>query len=125
VAGNKNSIGYVGFNYFDENKDKVNAVTVDGVAPSPETIEDGSYKPLSRPLFLYVNKKAYNENPAVKAFVDFALSDTGLAAVETAKYVKLPAEAYAKIRERVQNGTTGSLFMNAEAGSKVIDVLNK
>lgn len=123
VAGNKNSIGYCGFNYYDENKEQVHAVTVEGIGPSETTIADGTYKPLSRPLFMYVAKKAYESDAAVKAYVDFALSDAGLEGVTTAKYVKLPAEAYEKIRARVAAGTTGTVFMNAQPGSKVLDLL--
>jgi phosphate transport system substrate-binding protein len=123
IAGDKNGIGYVGFNYYDENKDKVKALTIDGVGPARETIESGTYKPLSRPLFLYVSKKAYNEKPQVKAFVDYALTDGGLEAVTAAKYVKLPADAIEAVRKRVQAGTAGSAFMNAAAGAKITDVL--
>ncbi|MGV3618704.1 MAG: PstS family phosphate ABC transporter substrate-binding protein [Fimbriimonas sp.] len=123
VAGDKNGIGYVGFNYFDENKEKVKAVTVDGVAPSAQTIEDGTYKPLSRPLFLYVSKKSYTDKPQVKAFVDYMITDGGLGAVEAAKYVKLPADAMEAVRKRVAAGTVGSAFMNAAAGAKIVDVL--
>ena len=123
IAGDKNGIGYVGFNYYDENKDKVKASTVDGVGPTSATIEDGSYKPLSRPLFLYVSKKAYDGNSKVKAFVDYAISDAGLEAVSVAKYVKLPADAIEAVRKRVQAETPGSVFMTAHAGAKITDVL--
>lgn len=123
IAGDKNGIAYVGFNYFDENKDKVKAATIDGIAPTPETIENGTYKPLSRPLFLYVSKKAYSEKPQVKAFVDYLLTDAGLEAVSEAKYVKLPADAIAAVRKRVTDGTAGSAFMSAPAGAKITDVL--
>lgn len=123
IAGDKNGIGYVGFNYFDENKDKVKAATIEGIAPAPETIEGGTYKPLSRPLFIYVSKKAYTDKPQVKAFVDYVLTDAGLEAVSEAKYVKLPADAIAAVRKRVTDGTAGSAFMSAPAGAKITDVL--
>jgi phosphate transport system substrate-binding protein len=123
ISGDKNGIGYVGFNYFDENKDKVKAATIEGVAPTPETIENGTYTPLSRPLFLYVSKKSYSDKPQVKAFVDYILTDEGLEAVSEAKYVKLPADAIAAVRKRVEAGTVGSAFMSAPAGAKITDVL--
>lgn len=123
IAGDKNGIGYVGFNYYDENKSTVKAATIDGVAPTPETIEGGTYKPLSRPLFLYVSKKSYDEKPQVKAFVNYVLTDQGLEAVSEAKYVKLPADAIAAVRKRVEAGTVGSAFMAAPAGAKITDVL--
>jgi phosphate transport system substrate-binding protein len=117
VAGEKNAIGFVGFNYYEENKDKVKAAKIAGIEPSADSILSGSYK-LSRPLFLYVSKKAY-ARPEVKAFLDYALSDEGLAAVEEAKYVKLPAEMYGKIREHTTAGTAGSGWLEfGEAANK-------
>ena len=62
VSGEKGGLGYFGFSYFEENQDKLKALEVDGgdgcVAPSVETAQDGTYKPLSRPLFIYVKKEA-------------------------------------------------------------------
>ena len=62
VAGEKGGLGYFGFSYFEENQDKLKAVEIDGgdgcVAPSVATAQDGTYKPLSRPLFIYVKKDA-------------------------------------------------------------------
>lgn len=123
VAGNVNTMGYVGFNFLEENKDKVKAVNVDGIEPTLQTINDGSY-PLNRVLFLYVSKKAY-ERPEVKAFVDFALSEPGLAAVTEASYVKLPDPVYATIRERVGAGTVGTVFMGVAGAAKIEEVLKQ
>lgn len=122
IAGDKNGIAYVGYNYYDENKDKVQAVAVNGILPTAETVENGTYKPLSRPLFIYVSKKSYEEKPAVKSFVDYALSD-GLSGVSEAKYVKLPDELYEKIRARLAAKTTGSLFLTAGKDAKLADLL--
>ena len=61
------------------------------VAPTPETIGDGSY-PFSRSLYIYVNTAKATENPAVASFVDLYLSEDGLAKVADAGYVDLPAE---------------------------------
>ena len=62
VSGSKGGLGYFGFTYFEENADKLKAVKVDGgggcVEPSVATAQDGTYKPLSRPLFIYVSDKA-------------------------------------------------------------------
>jgi phosphate transport system substrate-binding protein len=78
VSGEKGALGYFGFSYFEENADKVKAVEIDNgngcVAPSVETVQDGSYAPLSRPLFLYVSSKAA-VRPEVKAFVKFYLDN--------------------------------------------------
>ena len=74
IAGDKGAMGYFGYAYYIENKDKLKLVAVDSgsgcVIPSPSTIPSGEYSPLSRPLFIYVNK-AKLENPQVKTFVDF------------------------------------------------------
>lgn len=122
VAGDKNGMAYVGFSYYIENKDKVKAIKVDGVEATPETIASGSYKPLSRTLFLYVNKKRYDENPSLKAFVDFALN-AGLSSVEESDYIKLPEDAYTLVREHVKAGKTGTIFLNAEKGKTTVDIL--
>ena len=75
VKGDKGAVGYFGLSYVEENTDAVKAVQVDGgdgcVAPSTETVQDGSYKPLSRPLFIYVKHDSYKNKPEVRAFVDF------------------------------------------------------
>jgi phosphate transport system substrate-binding protein len=76
VAGEKGALGYFGLSYFEQNKARLKAVEVDGgdgcVAPSAETVQDGSYRPLSRPLFIYVKKDAL-ERRAVDAFVQYVL----------------------------------------------------
>jgi len=83
VAGDKGSLGYFGFGYYVENQDKLKVLGVDSgdgcVTPSAKTIDDGEYAPLARPLFIYVAKKAL-DNEAVVAFVDFTLeNDSDLA----------------------------------------------
>ena len=95
VSGDKNALGYFGFTFFEENADKLNAVEIDNgegcVAPSSETARDGSYAPLSRPLFIYVDKKAFAENAALKSFVNFFIeNDTAIA--ESAQYIPLSDE---------------------------------
>lgn len=92
VAGDKNGIGFFGFAYYEANKDKINLVAVDNVKPSLETIKDGSYTPLSRPLFFYVNKKALARKE-VKEFVKFYL-ENGKDFVSQAGYVTLSDNAY-------------------------------
>ena len=80
VAGDQNALGYFGFAYYEQNKDKLKTVDVDGgegcVKPSTETIGSGKYKPLSRPLFVYVSKKAA-ARPEVASFIDFYLEQAG------------------------------------------------
>ncbi|BFH70008.1 hypothetical protein J27TS7_27490 [Paenibacillus dendritiformis] len=96
VAGDKNAIGYFGYSFFEENQDKLKLVPVDNgtatVAPTLETIKDGSYSPLSRPLLIYVSKK-HLEKPEVKAYVEYYLQTAGSIAEEVG-YVPLPQEKY-------------------------------
>jgi phosphate transport system substrate-binding protein len=76
VAGDDGGLGYFGFSYYESNVDKLNLVGVDGgdgcVKPSKESIQDGSYQPLARPLFMYPSSKAL-QRPEVKAFMDFTV----------------------------------------------------
>ena len=116
VSGEEGSIGFFGCAYYFENKDKVRAVAIDGgkgaLMPTVESIEDGSYAPFSRPLFIYVNK-ASASRPEVKAFVDFYLTNVAKLAGEVG-YVKLPDAVYARVRANWTNGRTGSQFIDAK-----------
>jgi len=93
VSGDKNAIGFFGYAYYLENKDKLNIVKVNGVEPTNETIEAGEYSPLSRPLFTYVKNSAMKDNEAAYDFVKFTLENAGDMA-EAVGYVRLPAEEY-------------------------------
>lgn len=93
VAGEKNAIGFLGYSYFEENAEQLNAVSINGVEPSAETIENGSYTPLSRSLFVYANKASIKEKPQVYAYMKFALENAGDLAQEVG-YVRLPQEKY-------------------------------
>jgi phosphate transport system substrate-binding protein len=96
IAGDRGALGYFGYAYYEENKDKLKLVEVDGgkgcVAPSEKTINDGTYSPLSRPLFIYVNRKAL-DRPEVKEFVIFYLTHAARLAAEVG-YVALPQAQY-------------------------------
>jgi phosphate transport system substrate-binding protein len=78
VAGDKGSLGYFGLGYYIENKDKLKLLAVDGgegpQIPTPETVRDGTYRPLSRPLFIYVRKDAL-ERPVVAEYVKYYLAN--------------------------------------------------
>lgn len=97
IAGDRNAMGYFGYAYYAENKDKLKLVAVGGgkgcIKPSEQTINDGTYAPLSRPLFIYVNKKAL-ERPEVKALVIFYLNNAAKLSAEVG-YVALPTRDYA------------------------------
>src|ERR671914_798010 len=117
VAGDENALGYFGYSYYVNNKDKLKLLAVDGVEPTTDTIRSGEYL-LSRPLFIYVNTKALKNNDAVKPFVDFYLVEQNLdRIVEAAKYVTLPAGLAEESRTQYQDRTTGTVF-NAEGEPK-------
>ena len=96
IAGDRNSLGYFGYAYYIENQDKLKLVAVDGgsgcITPSESTINDGSYAPLSRPLYIYVNKASL-ERPEVPAFIEFYLRNAPVLAAEVG-YVALPQADY-------------------------------
>ena len=104
IAGGKYSLGYFGFAYYQENQDKLNLVAVDSgngcVLPTSESIENGTYSPLSRPLFIYVSKQSM-ERPEVKAFVEFYLDNAADLAQEVG-YIKLGDDEYASNREAIK-----------------------
>ncbi len=97
ISGTKGSIGYFGYAYYQENQESLKVVAVDDgngcVTPTPTTIADGSYSPLSRPLFIYVNVESLNK-PEVKAFVDFYLTH-GPELVNEVGYIASGDEVYA------------------------------
>jgi len=112
IAGSDTSLGWVGFSFFEQNQDVVKAIEVDGgegcVAPTFETISDGSY-PLSRSLFIYVNNAKAGESESLRTFVDFYLTDTGLlSSVEEVAYVTLPDDRIEATRQAWE-GTKAAL----------------
>lgn len=124
VSRDEGALGFFGLAYFEENTDKLKLLAIDDgvasngdgpVAPSSQTVRDGSYQPLSRPIFLYIVKAAL-QRPEVNAFIDFYLAHVANLVTET-RYVALPARAYELARARYKAGTTGSLF--AGTGSAV------
>jgi phosphate transport system substrate-binding protein len=95
VAGDENGLAYFGFSYYDQNKDKLNLVGVDGgdgcVKPSTETVQSGEYKPLSRPIFMYPSEKAL-KRPEVKGFMDYVVQNYE-AIAQASQIVPMDAEA--------------------------------
>lgn len=123
VAGDRGALGYFGYAYFEANKSRLKLLAIsvgDGkpVLPSHETIRKRTYVPLSRPLFLYVNRASL-DRPEVRAFIDFYLSQAR-SIVEHPKvnYIALSDTLYARIRERVQGGVTGSVYAAPGAAQK-------
>lgn len=130
ISGDKNALGYFGLAYYEENRDKlklvaiVNPATKKEVYPSLKTVMDGEYQPLSRPIFIYVNKKSA-EKPEVKEFVEFYLKNASKL-VKQVKYIPLPDKAYKLAQERFSKRKTGTLFEgSAEVGVKIEELLKK
>lgn len=130
IAGDKYSLGYFGLAYYEENRDKlrlvpiVNPKTGKPVLPSTETVMDGSYQPLSRPIFIYVNLKSL-ERAEVKEFVEFYLKNAPQL-VREVKYIPLPPKAYELAMERLKKKKTGSMFGGEpEVGVKIEDLLKR
>lgn len=107
IEGTPGALGYVGFAYAEEQADKLKELQVDGgdgcVAPSVETIADGSYKPLSRPLFMYPSTKTVAQ-PEIKGFIGFIL-DNNKEIVEAAGYVPLTEELLATAKSNLESAT--------------------
>lgn len=120
IEGDENAIGFFGCAYYFENADKLNVVQIDGghgkVAPSAETIENGTYAPFSRPLFIYVNKTAA-DRPEVKAFVEFYLQHAP-ELVKDVGYVPLPKAVYSTATKNFGSKKTGSQFIDGEGKHK-------
>ena len=110
VAGDQNALGYFGYSYYENNRQDLKALALDGVEPSAETIRSGDYG-LSRPLFIYVSTQALENNAAVQPFVDFYLSEQNLnRLVEAARYVTLPSSLSDESRAQYEDRTTGTVF---------------
>lgn len=128
VSTDRNALGYFGYAYYAENQKRLKAVGIDNgkgaVLPSARTVEDGTYQPLSRPIFIYVSKKSANK-PDVKEFVEFYLKHTPIL-VKQVKYVALPPRAYDLGLEHFQKGKIGTVFAGRpEVGVRIEDLLKR
>ena len=129
ISGDADALGYFGFAYYAENRERLKLVAVDGgdgpVLPSAATILDGSYQPLSRPIFIYVTMKAAMR-PEVQAFVRFYLTQAKNL-VGQVGYVPLPDQVYELARERFEQGQTGSVFeaKGPQVGVRLEDLLQR
>ncbi len=128
VAQDVNAIGYFGYAYYAENQSRLKAVPIiekagkPAVSPSEKTVLDGSYQPLSRPIFIYVNAKAMAK-PEVKEFVEYYMKEGARLAKEV-KYVPLPTSAYKVNLEHLAKGRRGTVFGgHAEVGVTIESLL--
>jgi phosphate transport system substrate-binding protein len=129
VSRDVNAIGYFGFAYYSENQDKLKAVPIvaepgkPAVEPSMQNVENGSYQPLSRPIFIYINAKAV-DRPELKQFVDYYMKNAD-ALVREVKYVPLPAKAYAYNLDHIQKKQLGTKFGGENKVGLTIEALMK
>lgn len=128
ISNDKHALGYIPYAYFEPNKKRLKAVAVDGgrgpVLPSRETVENGAYQPLSRPMFIYVNAKSAAKSE-VKRFVEFYLAQAPTL-VPQVKYVPLPEQAYTLALSHFQNGKLGTAFQGSSTiGMKIDDLMRR
>ena len=129
VSQDVNAIGYFGYAYYAENQARLKSVPIvekpgkPAVAPTEATVLDGSYQPLARPIFIYVNAKSMAK-PEVKEFVDFYMKDGAKIAKEV-KYVPLPSKAYAVNLEHLAKGKKGTVFGGVPEVGITIEELQK
>jgi phosphate transport system substrate-binding protein len=129
VANDINAMGFFGLAYYEENKGKLKAVPIswkDGkpVGPSVENAKNATYQPLSRPIFVYVNKGAADKKPHVKRFIEFYLNnDHAQTLVREVGYVPLPSNAYNMALDKFTKRLTGTVFHGAEVGVGIEDLL--
>jgi len=128
IANDKQALGYIPFAYYEPNKKRLKALAVDGghgaVLPSRETVENGAYQPLSRPMFIYVSAKSAAK-PEVKRFVEFYVMQAPTL-VPQVKYVPLPREAYELALTHFKNGKLGTAFQGISTiGLKIEDLLRR
>jgi len=113
IAGDRGSLGYFGYSYFVENRDILKMVAVDSgngcIKPTDETINDGTYTPLSRPLFIYVSKKAWEE-PDVKDFISYFVSYDRAELLRDLGFVPFPERVHDLVLDRFQRGLSGTIF---------------
>ena len=129
ISRDVNAIGYFGYAYYAENTGKLKALPIiakagkPAVSPAEKTVLDGTYQPLSRPIFIYVNAKSLDK-PEVKEFVDYYLKEGAKLAKEV-KYVPLPANAYTVNHEHLAKKKLGTVFGGEPEVGITIEELQK
>jgi len=130
VAGNPDALGYVGFGYYETHKSTLKLVPIDdgdqeigpgAIEPSPNTVRRGLYRPLSRPLFIYVNTKRL-DRAEVKAFVNYYIRNSETLATR-AGGIPLNGMLYGLVQERVNKKLEGSLYEKPESAGRSIEQL--
>jgi phosphate transport system substrate-binding protein len=131
IAGDPNALGFFGLAYYEENKDKLKLVAIDSgdgncVLPSIETVVNGTYQPLSRPLFIYVNRQRVDQKDEISTFIAFYLQNAGQLVLDVG-YIPLTPEIYQLAQQRYDKRITGSIFegVGSTVGVSLADLLAK
>ncbi|GAP11393.1 phosphate ABC transporter substrate-binding protein, PhoT family [Bellilinea caldifistulae] len=131
IAGDPNALGFFGLAYYEENQDKLKLVAIDNgdgncVLPDLTTVSQGTYQPLSRPLFIYVNRARVDQKDEISLFIDFYLKNAGQLSKEVG-YIPLTDEIYQLAQKRYDNRVTGSIFegQGSTIGVSLADLLAK
>lgn len=134
IANNPNALGFFGLAYYQQNKDRLKPLAIDDeksgngdgpIFPSAETVINGTYQPLARPIFIYVNRKMA-DRPDIQSFVEFYLQNARDLVTEVG-YTPLPDTAYQLALERFRNRTAGSVFggKGAKVGVSIEEILRR
>ncbi|NDE85737.1 MAG: hypothetical protein EB056_06935, partial [Verrucomicrobia bacterium] len=131
VEGDRYAMGYMGYSYYAAHQKRLKALGIEwdakgkpAVKPSEEAVLAGTYNPLARPLFIYVNLKSLDK-PEVRKFVEFYLKNVDHLAKEV-KYIPLPADAYAKIQSRLERMEKGTAFLHqSDLAVPIGEILNR
>ncbi len=130
VATDPHGLGFFGYAYYEANRDRLKLLALDdgdetngagAIAPSPESVRDGTYQPLSRPVFIYVNPEAL-ARPEVSGFVNFFISDGGPLAREVG-YVPLSDAEYALVQQRLDARVTGTMYGHGNEMASLTELL--
>lgn len=128
VANNPGGMAYFGLAYYHENQNRLKAISIDGgngpIAPSVQTVENGTYQPLSRPIFIYVNAAALRR-PQVQQFVQFYVNNAARYSAEVG-YIPLPSAVYQTYLQRAQQRQQGTAFGGrAIIGASIQEVVSR
>ncbi len=133
VAGDKFALGFFGLAYYENNRDKLKIVPIDdendnngsgGIIPTRETVSNGTYQPLSRPLFIYINKASLNR-PEMQTFVNYYIENAQRLAEEVG-YVGLPEKIYPMVKARLEKQIAGSMFTGiSDVGVQMEELLSR
>jgi phosphate transport system substrate-binding protein len=124
-------LGFVSFNYYNKKKDALKLVQIDNgggecIEPNPKTIGNGTYSPLARPLFVYVNNNSLKRIEVVENFVNYQIDVSNQERLTEAGYVPIPESILVEFRERIEKGDTGSIFDGGSAvGVKLAEKLSE